>query len=72
MNEDSLKLLQEISQKLDILIALGLEEKSETKPQEKVKFLLAFDLTNQQIAKILDTSKHAIEVIKSRLKKKGK
>ncbi len=70
MDEELLKLLQEISQKINILIALKLKEKEKEKLSEKVKFLLDFGLTNQQIADILKTSKRSIEVIKSRLKKK--
>jgi DNA-binding NarL/FixJ family response regulator len=69
MNEELVKFLQEISQKLNILVALELS-KEKKKLSEKVKFLLDFGLTNQQIAEILGTSKGSIEVIKSRLKKK--
>jgi DNA-binding NarL/FixJ family response regulator len=69
MSEELTKFLREISQKLNILIALGLS-KEKKKLSEKVKFLLDFGLTNQQIAEILGTSKGSIEVIKSRLKKK--
>jgi DNA-binding NarL/FixJ family response regulator len=69
MNEELTKFLREISQKLNILVALELS-KDKKKLSEKVKFLLDFGLTNQQIAEILGTSKGSIEVIKSRLKKK--
>jgi len=71
MNEKLIKLLQEILQKFDILIALELN-KEEKKLSEKVKFLLNFGLPNQQIAEILGTSKGSVEVIKSRLKVKKK
>ena len=71
MSEELTKFLREISQKLNILIALGLS-KEKKKLSEKVKFLLDFGLTNQQIAEILGTSKGSVEVIKSRLKKKSK
>jgi len=71
MNEELIKLFQEISQKLNILIALELNKKKK-KVSEKVKFLLDFGLTNQQIAEILGTSKGSVEVIKSRLKKKSR
>jgi CRP-like cAMP-binding protein len=70
MNEKLVKFLQEISQKLNILISLELN-KEKKKLSEKVKFLLDFDLTNQQIAEILGTSKGSVEVIKSRLRKKS-
>lgn len=71
MDKDIPKLIQEISQKINILIALKLEEKEKMKLQEKVKFLLNSGLTNQQMAEILGASKGTIEVIKSRLKKKS-
>jgi DNA-binding NarL/FixJ family response regulator len=64
MNEELTKFLREISQKLNILVALELS-KDKKKLSEKVKFLLDFGLTNQQIAEILGTSKGSIEVIMS-------
>ena len=65
-----LKLLQEISQKINVPIVLKLKEKNWL--SEKVKILLDFGLVNQQIAGILGISKGSIGVIKSRLKLKKK
>lgn len=70
MIDQQVELLKEISKKLSVLILLGLnQENGKRKLHEKVKFLLDFGFTNRQIAEILGTTKHSVEVIGSRLKK---
>lgn len=67
------ELLEEISKKLNTLIAISLvPEVDKYSLTEKVELLTRFKLSNSEIAVILGTTKGTVEVIKSRLKKKAK
>ena len=70
--KDSNDQLAQISQKLSVLIALDVagSERGYSK-SDLVQLLVQFDLPNAEIATILGTSKGSVEVLKSRLKKKG-
>jgi len=72
MLDQQIELLKEISKKLNVLILFEMsQEGGKRKLHEKVKFLLDLGFTNQQIAEILGTTKHSVEVIGSRLKRNG-
>jgi hypothetical protein len=65
------ELLQGISQRLGVLIALEMEAQSEhLSTTDGVKMLARFGLGNAEIAEILDSSANAVNVMKSRLKKR--
>lgn len=63
-------LLEQISKKLSVLIALALtKDASSLTTADNVKALVRFGLSNQEIADILGTTKGTIEVVKSRVAK---
>jgi hypothetical protein len=65
------ELLQGISQRLGVLIALEMKAQSEQfSTTEGVKMLARFGLGNAEIAEILGSSANAVNVMKSRLKKR--
>lgn len=64
MNET--ELLKSISNKLSILISLGLGQDKGTM-KDKVRQLVKYGLSNQEMADILGTTKGTIEVVKSSL-----
>jgi DNA-directed RNA polymerase specialized sigma subunit len=68
MRDKTIELLKEISQKLSILIKLFLSERK-MQVREKVKLLSQIDLSNKEIAKILDISTKHVAKEKSLLKK---
>lgn len=64
--------LAQISQKLSILIALTVAESDQKHTKsDLVELFTQFDLANGEIAAILGTTKGSVEVLKSRIKKKG-
>ncbi|OGZ05933.1 MAG: hypothetical protein A2845_03985 [Candidatus Lloydbacteria bacterium RIFCSPHIGHO2_01_FULL_49_22] len=70
---DNQDLLQTISKKLGVLIALQLQEKSEKfSVSEGVELLTRFGMTPTEIADILNTSTNTVNVMRSRLKNKKK
>ncbi len=65
--------LKEISKKMNAFLALlMLKDIESMTTADKVKLLLRFDLSNQDIADILSTTKRTIEVTKSRVVKNKK
>ncbi len=65
------ELLQTISRRLGVLIALEMKAQSEhLSTTDGVKMLARFGFGNTEIAEILDTSANAVNVMKSRLKKR--
>lgn len=64
------EVLQEISKKLSVLIALHLEDKTEDTTQRKIEQLSRFGLTVSSIAEILGTTTGTVAVLKSRNKKR--
>lgn len=68
MNEQ--RILEIISNKLSVLITLGLFGEEDLKLSDRIALLARFGLSNAEIAHILGTTKGSVEVIKSRLKKK--
>lgn len=66
-------LLEQISKKLSALISLSLMEDIKNMTNEKgVEILDRFDLSNQDMADILQTTRSTVEVLKSRIKSKKK
>lgn len=66
------KLLMDISNKLSTLISLSLEKgDKKLTTKDKVRFLNRFNLTSQQIADIIGTSKNTVDVTNSNLKAKN-
>lgn len=69
MNED---LLQTISRRLGVLIALQIKTQLENfSTTEGVELLSRFGMSNGEIAEILNTSTGSVNVIKGRLKKRS-
>ena len=67
------ELLEQISKKLSALIALTFSRDVEgLNTADGVKILGRFNLSNQDIADILGTTKPTVEVLKSRIKKNKK
>ena len=66
---DTNKLLEVISKKLGVLIALNLlSMNSKAKVKENIKMLDRFGLTPTEIAEILNTSTNTVSVTRSRIK----
>lgn len=70
---DNTQLLESISKRLGVLIALKLEERSE-KPSvaDGVEMLTRFGLSPSEIAEILNASVNTVNVTRTRLKNKKK
>ncbi|MGC1107044.1 MAG: hypothetical protein WA876_10935 [Candidatus Acidiferrales bacterium] len=69
-NED---VLSELSNKLNILIAVALSPDIRDKSgSEKIEFLTRFGISNQNVADVLGTTKGTVEVLKSRASKRKK
>jgi len=67
------ELLEQISKKLSVLIALILVSEPEKRTlSEKVELFSRLKLSNNEIAEILGTTKGTIEVVKSRITKNKK
>ena len=65
------ELLETISRKLSVLIALSLSPDLEVKNlSEKISVLTRLGLSNGDIAEILGATRSTVEVLKSRMKKK--
>ncbi|MEM5835325.1 MAG: hypothetical protein QXM11_02025 [Candidatus Aenigmatarchaeota archaeon] len=71
MKDEVQKLLKEISEKLSVLIKL-LVVKEEWSIRDKIKFLSKFEISNREIAKILNISETYVAKEKSLLKKEDK
>lgn len=68
---DNKELLQSISKRLGVLIALKIEEMSDSKAiAARVEMLTRFGLPSADIAEILNTSVNTVNVTRTRLKKK--
>ena len=67
------KVVEQISRKLDVLIALAMVTDVPKKTSaEKVGLLMRFGISNQEIADIVGTTKGTVEVLKSRAGKRSK
>jgi len=67
------KLLESISSRLGILIALQLSPKPDNfSVTEGISLLARFGMGNSEIAEILNTSSNTVNVTKSRIKSKKK
>jgi DNA-binding NarL/FixJ family response regulator len=67
------QLLESVSKKLGVLIALNLISMNQKATiTDNVGLLLRFGLSSGEIAEILNTSKGTVDVVKSRLKVKNK
>ena len=67
------ELFESISKKLGVLIALNLlSMNNKASGAENIEMLDRFGLTSVEIAEILNTSANAVNVAKSRIKKKIK
>jgi DNA-binding NarL/FixJ family response regulator len=67
------QLLEGISKKLGVLIALDLDARNNKATiSQNVEMLNRFGLSAHEIANIIGTSKNTVEVTKSRLKKLNK
>jgi DNA-binding CsgD family transcriptional regulator len=65
------ELLQAISRRLGVLIALQMKAQSDDfSTTEGVELLSRFGMPNSEIAEILNTSSNTVHVIKSRIKKR--
>lgn len=70
---DSIKLLESISKRLGVLIALHINDHSESfSVAEGVELLTRFGLSPTEIAEILNTSTNTVNVTRSRQKKRKK
>ncbi len=70
---ESTKLLESISKRLGVLIALHIKDHSENfSVSEGVDLLTRLGLSPTEIAEILSTSTNTVSVIRSRLKKRKK
>ena len=70
---DNKELLESISKRLGVLIALKINEKSDNPSiSEGVELLSRFDLSNSEIADILGTTAGTVNVTKNRLNKAKK
>lgn len=70
---DDKEILKQISKKMNALIAVSfLKDVEKMTTADGVKLLLRFDLSNQEIADILGTTRGTIEVMKSRALKSKK
>lgn len=68
---ENTQLLQAISKRLGVLIALQISDKSEKfSIAEGVELLTRFGLAPTEIAEILNTSANTVNVTKARIKKK--
>lgn len=68
--ENNNNILQEVSKKLSILIALQLQSENGTvEVRENVVKLTRFGLTDREIAEILGTTPGTVSVTKARIKK---
>lgn len=68
---DNKELLESISKRLGVLIALKIEEMSDSKAiAARVEMLTRFGLPSADIAEILNTSVNTVNVTRTRLKKK--
>jgi DNA-binding NarL/FixJ family response regulator len=64
-------LLQSISRRLGVLIALQMRSQSDDfSTTQGVEFLSHFGMPNNEIAEILNTSSNTVNVIKNRIKKR--
>ena len=67
------ELIELVSKKLSVFIALALLPEAEKKSTaEKVALLTRFGIPNQDVADILGTTKGTVEVLKSRASKRKK
>lgn len=67
------KILESISKRLGVLIALHINDRAENVSiAEGVKLLTRFGLSPNEIAEILNTSANTVKVTRSRLKKSEK
>jgi DNA-binding NarL/FixJ family response regulator len=67
------ELLEAISRRLGVLIALQMNTQSEDfSTTEGIKMLSRFGMGNSEIAEILNTSSNTVNVIKNRIKSKKK
>ena len=67
------QLLESIARRLGVLIALQLKAQSENYSiTEGVELLTRFGMEPSEIAEILNTSPHVVNVMKSRIKNKKK
>lgn len=68
-----LEILEEISRKLSAVIALSFSnDAGDLTTADRVKLLVRFGLSNQDIANIIGTTKGTVEVLKSRAAKAKK
>jgi len=73
MKDKNQELLEQISKKLSAIISLSLMEDIKNMTNERgVEILDRFDLSNQDMADILQTTRPTVEVLKSRIKSKKK
>lgn len=68
---NDLELLQEISNKLSVLISLELQRANVSGVQKNVEFFSRFGLSGNELAIILGTTSGTVAVAKNRMKKKG-
>jgi DNA-binding NarL/FixJ family response regulator len=66
------KLLESISKRLGVLIALQLKAQSQDSVGEGIKLLTRFGLEPSEIAEILNTTANTVSVTRSRMKQKKK
>ena len=72
-NLDTNKILETISKKLGVLIALNLLSiNNKATVTENIEMLVRFGLTSAEIAEILNTSTNTVNVTRSRAKRKLK
>lgn len=68
---DDAHILEKISRRLGVLIALQMKAQSENfSTTDGVELLSRFGMGNIEIAEILNTSPNTVNVMKSRIKKK--
>ncbi len=66
------KLLESISKRLGVLIALQLSQSQDFSVVEGIKLLTRFGLQPSEIAEILNTTANTVNVTRSRMKQKKK